>query len=76
MTPENLKAVIKQAQDGDPEAFVSLVALLQRDLRVLVATYASSKRMVEAIIIEVWSYCRAHLDQCPRRRRRRRRGCG
>src|SRR5580658_10345877 len=65
MTPQDLRIVIKNAQSGETEAFIAFVSLLQRDLRVLVASFASSVLMVDAIIVETWSDCRNHLDQCP-----------
>jgi len=65
MTAEDLGPVIKQAQSGDAEAFIALVATLQRDIRVLVATYGSSQSMVDHTVCKIWSHCRAHLDECP-----------
>ena len=65
MSPQDLKNAIKNAQSGDAEAFVALVAYLQRDLRVLIASFASSPSMVDSVIVETWSDCRNNIDQCP-----------
>src|SRR5271154_1601483 len=65
MIADDLGPTIKKAQSGDREAFVTLVTKLQREIRVLVATYGSSQSMVDYTERKIWSHCRAHIDQCP-----------
>jgi len=65
MTADELVSTIQRAQSGDADAFITLVAMLQRDIRVLVATFGSSQSMVDHTVVKIWSHCRAHLEQCP-----------
>jgi DNA-directed RNA polymerase specialized sigma24 family protein len=65
MSPQDLKIVIRNMQSGDAEAFVAFVSFLQRDLRVLIASFASSPSMVDSVTVETWSDCQGHIDQCP-----------
>lgn len=65
MTADDLGPAVKLAQSGDAEAFITIVSKLQRDIRVLVATYGTSPSMVDYTFCKIWSHCRAQIDQCP-----------
>jgi DNA-directed RNA polymerase specialized sigma24 family protein len=59
--PSNLSSAFGQAAGGDAESFVVLVTALQREVRVFIAAYASSRAMVDDAQRATWAAVRRSL---------------
>ncbi len=57
LTPEEMDALAGRAQEGDREAFRSLVLATQRELAISVASHAVSREMVEEVLQETYVTC-------------------
>jgi hypothetical protein len=63
MRSEEFDAVAARAAAGDAAAFSELTLLLQKDLLVVIATYACDRDMLVAVYGETWSAGRAWLAE-------------
>jgi hypothetical protein len=63
MRSEEFDAVAARAAAGDATAFTELTLLLQKDLLVVIATYACDRDMLVSVYGETWSAGRAWVAE-------------
>ena len=65
MQAEELTVLIEQAQRGNSQAFIDIIASAQRDLRVFIGTFACSALIAERVFAETIGDARRQLIDCP-----------
>src|SRR5688572_30568156 len=65
MSAVDLAAQVGRAQQGDPAAFLDLVAATVGDLRLYIATYVPTQALGDALLREVYGAIRRELGRCP-----------
>jgi DNA-directed RNA polymerase specialized sigma24 family protein len=65
MKSEDLIRLVSAAKAGKSVAWSDLMVALQRQLRVLIATYASSERMIDEVFRDCWASSHAAIAEAP-----------
>lgn len=61
----DLASLISKAKSGQVDALTALIEAMARDLRAFIATYATSRAMVEEVHTATWIQVRKELSTCP-----------
>ena len=65
MPAQDLATLINQAKSGQLDALAALVDAMARDLRAFIATYATSRTMVDEVHTATWIQVRREITACP-----------